>query len=146
RLHTIALSDDADAELMALLSRSTDGLHAVVQSAEELMPVFLQIFDQSVPAVRLPLEDNRFLVDESVDEFTALIFHEPDTPPTALITRSCESFGAASHRDAVDWYAADSYDLITVSAPETGHWEMSGAGSAQNRVTVVSDLQLVVDP
>lgn len=146
RLHTIALSADADAELMAMLSRATDGLHSVVDAADELMPVFLQILDQSVPAVRLPLEDNRFRVDDSVDEFTALVFHQAGSTPTRLVPPEGEAVTVNSHGEAVKWYAADSYDLVTVTDPATGYWRIDGADSARNRVTVVSDLQLVVEP
>lgn len=146
RLHTIALSKDADAELMAMLSRATDGLHSVVAAADELMPVFLQILDQSVPATRLPLEDNRFRVDDSVDEFTALVFHQAGSTPTRLLPPAGEALAVNRHGEEVNWYAADSYDLVTVTNPATGYWQIEGADSAQNRVTVVSDLQLVVEP
>ncbi|HEY7884228.1 MAG TPA: VWA domain-containing protein [Cellvibrionaceae bacterium] len=145
-LHTIALSADADAELMDMLSQQTDGLHKVVASADDLMSVFLQIFDQSVPAERLPLVDNRFRVDDSIDEFTALIFRDTNAKPMALITPSEKRLTADAPGSGVKWYAADSYDLITVTAPESGEWTIDAAVSEHNRVTIVSDLKLIVEP
>lgn len=146
RLHTIALSADADAELMATLSQNTDGLHRQVDTADELMPVFLQILDQSVPTAYLPLEGNRFQVDDSVRELTALVFRQPNSPATRLVSPTGADLIADQPQQGVTWYAADSYDLVTVVEPARGQWQIVAEENAQNRVTVVSDLQLMVEP
>ncbi|UTF61177.1 vWA domain-containing protein [Gilvimarinus sp. DA14] len=146
RLHTIALSDDADSELLQQLSRDSDGHHLVAKNADDLMQAYLQIFDQAVPAKRLPLENNTFLVDEQVNEFTALVFRAPSAKPNRLIPPEGEALSAASHPDNVRWYSADSYDLITIGKPKAGRWQLEAEQSPQNRVTVVSDLQLHVEP
>lgn len=145
-LHTIALSDDADIDLLQQLSGSTDGRHAVVRSAEELMQAYLQIFDQAVPAKRLPLKDNRFLVDDSVEEFTALIFRAADGEPAQLVAPSGKRLSARDYGANTRWYSADGYDLITVREPEAGQWQVIAEQAPQNRVTVVSDLELLVEP
>ncbi|WP_020208948.1 VWA domain-containing protein [Gilvimarinus chinensis] len=145
RLHTIALSADADSELLQQLSRTTDGHHLVAKNADELMQAYLQIFDQAVPAKRLPLENNRFLVDDQVNEFTALVFRAPTAEPTQLLMPDGKALSASSHGDNTQWYSADGYDLITITNPAAGRWQLKAQESAQNRVTVVSDLQLYVE-
>lgn len=146
RLHTIALSGDADTELLQQLSQSSDGVSTLAESADELMSTFLQLFDQSVPATRLPLTDNRFLVDASVNEFTALIFRGADAAPTQLIKPDGSPESATRHSPNVKWYGADSYDLITVREPAAGQWQVQADERPDNRVTVVSDLELRVEP
>lgn len=145
-IHTIALSGDADTELLQQLSRTTDGVYSVAESAEELMQSYLLMFDQTVPVKRLPLLDNRFQVDPAVDEFTALIFRQASSGPTELIAPDGRKISAVHHADSVSWYSADSYDLITVVKPATGLWQVVADETPQNRVTIVSDLELRVNP
>jgi uncharacterized protein (TIGR03503 family) len=145
-VHTIALSDEADKELMEKLSLATDGVFATVKDAEQLMNAFLRIFDQAVPLERLPLENNRFLVDAAVEEFTALIFRKADAQPTELIAPDGQKFTAADAPDSIKWHKAGSYDLITVTKPAAGQWQVSAEMDPDNRVTVVSNLQLIAVP
>ncbi|MDO3386950.1 VWA domain-containing protein [Gilvimarinus sp. SDUM040013] len=144
-LHTIALSEDADTQLLQQLSRDTDGVYSVAKSADELMQSYLLMFDQAVPAKRLPLTGNQFKVDDSVDEFTALIFRQPDSEPTQLIAPNGDRYSASAYPKSVSWYGADSYDLMTVSNPMAGQWQVLADETPQNRVTVVSDLELRVN-
>lgn len=143
-VHTIALSSDADQELMKKLAQSTDGVFAVADSAEELMQAFLQIFDQAVPAERLPLEDNGFVVDASVQEFTALIFRKADVPFSVIVAPDGREFSDTDSQQKVTWYKTDSYDLITVQQPAVGQWRVKTEMAPNSRVTVVSNLQLQV--
>ena len=145
-IHTIALSDAADQELMQALSLSTDGVFAVADTADELMTTFLRIFDQAVPAERLPLEGNKFLVDDSVKEFTVLTFRKADAAPTVLISPEGTSYTSTNAEDQVNWFSTDNYDLVTVQQPAPGEWQLKADIDPDNRVTVVSDLQLQVAP
>lgn len=143
-IHTIALSDAADQELMQALSLATDGVFAVADTADELMSAFLRIFDQAVPAERLPLENNSFLVDDSVKEFTALIFRKQGAAPTVLISPTGTQYNAPAPDGGVSWYNTEKYDLITVQQPAAGEWQVKADFDSDNRVTVVSDLQLQI--
>ena len=145
-VHTIALSSDADMDLLKKLSVATDGVFTTAISAEQLMSVFLKIFDQAVPAERVPLENNGFLVDASIKEFTALIFRKPDEDRSILVSPDAKEYSATNPTDGVNWYRTDKYDLITVTAPKAGQWKIKTDIAPQSRITVVSDLQLVVEP
>lgn len=145
-IHTIALSDDADKALMEELSMATDGVFATVKDAEQLMSAFLRIFDQAVPLERLPLEQNRFLVDPSVEEFTALIFRKPQARPTELVAPDGNIYTAANALGKVKWHSTANYDLITVTRPLAGEWQVNAEVNPDSRVTVVSNLQLMISP
>lgn len=145
-IHTIALSDAADHELMEAISLATDGVFAVVHNADQLLSTFLRIFDQAVPQVRLPLESNRFLVDATVEEFTALIFRKVHAQPTELTAPDGQKYTAANSPNAINWYRTASYDLITVTKPVPGEWQVSAEIDPDSRVTVVSNLQLAMQP
>jgi len=145
-IHTIALSQDADQELMKKLALTTDGVFAVAQSADELMQAFLTIFDQAVPAERVPLDDKGFLVDASIQEFTALIFRKAEVPATIIIAPDGKEFTETDPAHNVNWYKTGKYDLITVQQPQAGQWRIKTEMAPNSRVTVVSNLQLQVAP
>lgn len=145
-VHTIALSEAADQELMKKLSQSTDGVFAIAHTADDLMNTFLQIFDQAVPAERVPLDDNGFLVDASIQEFTALIFRKDDVPATVLVAPDGTEYTGTDPASNINWYRTNKYDLITVQQPKTGQWKVKTEMAPNSRVTVVSNLQLVVAP
>lgn len=145
-IHTIALSDAADQELMKKLSQSTDGVFVVARTADDLMNTFLKIFDQAIPAERVPLDENGFLVDASIQEFTALIFRKADVPATVIAAPDGTEYSGTDPANNVNWYRTDKYDLITVQQPKAGQWKIKTEMAPNSRVTVVSNLQLIVTP
>ncbi len=145
-IHTVALSDNADAELMNRLAIATDGISAVAKSADELMKIFLRAFDQAVPAEQVPLEENRFVIDSSIEEFTALIFRHPGSAPTQLIGPDHHHYKFERERQDVSWYKTDDYDLITVKRPLEGEWKVKADLDPDSRVTIVSDIKLRIKP
>jgi len=145
-IHTIALSENSDMDLLKKISAATDGVYTLAVSADQLMSVFLKIFDQAVPAERVPLENNGFLVDASIKEFTALIFRKPGEDKTVIVSPEGKEYSATSPGDGINWYRTDKYDLITADSPKAGQWKIKTEIAPQSRVTVVSNLQLVVDP
>ncbi len=146
KVHTIALSNEADAQLMQTLALETDATSAVVHNADELMRAFLNTFDAVAPAQQLPLDDQGFTVDARVEEFTALIFRSNPQGQTRLLAPTGNSFGADSTSAQLRWHRAADYDLITVSQPAPGLWQLQGKPAPGSRVTVVSDLNLRVKP
>jgi uncharacterized protein (TIGR03503 family) len=146
RIHTIALSADADHELMKKLSIATDGIYEVADTADELMSTFLRIFDQAVPAERIPLDENGFLVDASIQEFTALIFRRAEVPATIIVAPDGKEYSGTDPQNNINWYRTAKYDLITVQHPVPGQWKVKTDMAPGSRVTVVSNLQLVVQP
>lgn len=146
RIHTIALSGDADQELMKKLSIATDGIFEVADTADELMSTFLRIFDQAVPSERVPLDENGFLVDASIQEFTALIFRRAEVPATIIVAPDGKEYRGTDPKSNVNWYRTGKYDLITVQQPQPGQWKIKTDMAPGSRVTVVSNLQLAVQP
>lgn len=144
-VHTIALSEHADAKLMQRLALETGGVFQTVLNAADLSKAFLQTFDSAVPQDQVPLDENYFSIDGSVDEFTALVFRDKYSPPTFLQTPDGKKLSRRSASKSLNWLTTDSYDLITVSKPQSGEWRLIADIDINNRVTVVSDLKLSVD-
>ena len=147
KIHTLALSDNADKETLRQIAMETDGLFLQARTAEELMPAFLKAFDRSVPVEQVPMDDNRFSIDNSVREFTALIFRSQDSQPTVLIALDGIRYDAKSAelQGGVRWHHDLNFDLVTISSPQAGEWFADAKLDPENRVQILSDLRLRVD-
>lgn len=146
KIHTVSLSVNADRQLMDQLALGTGGQSAIAKNADELMQVFLQVFDQAVPKEELPFDGNSFVTDSSIEEFTALIFRKPGTADTELITPDLARYNKNTRDPNLNWYATEQYDLITVKRPFEGEWKVVADKLPESRITVVSDLSLAVKP
>jgi uncharacterized protein (TIGR03503 family) len=145
KVHTIALSDNADHALLKTLSVATDGWYEQVDSADSLHRVFLRLFEKTAPVDTLPLKNNRFTVDNSITDMTVLAFHSAKAKATRLVTPSKQEWTQAQHPNAVQWNNEQSYDLITVNKPQQGGWQLHSAIDDDNRVMVMTNLRLNVD-
>ncbi|WP_317931560.1 vWA domain-containing protein [Halioxenophilus sp. WMMB6] len=148
RVHTIALSDKADTQLLNKIALATGGKAAVAKTADELMKAFLAAFDQAAPGEQVPLSGDSFVIDSSVEEFTALIFRKTVAAPTVLVGPDLTRYSATSVQadPDVNWHSGDDYDLITLKRPLEGEWFVETGIAPDSRVTVVSNLNLLVKP
>lgn len=144
-INTIALSESADAKLMQHLALGTEGKFYTLLNSEDLIRAFANTFNKVVPLDQVPIKGDEFAIDGSVDEFTALIFTDSESPPTYLQTPSGTRIGRAQAGQNIKWFHANNYDLITVIKPEPGQWRLLAESDLSNRVTVISDLKLEVD-
>ena len=143
-IHTIALSKNADHELLKELSSQTDGWYQAVDNAEELQRVFLKIFEQAAERDNLPIKDNLFSVDKSIDEMTVLIFRKDTSESANLISPSGAKYNKSSNKNGLRWFSTATYDLVTLPSPEPGNWKIDANVDPDNRVMVVSKLGLSV--
>ncbi|WP_078118634.1 VWA domain-containing protein [Thiosocius teredinicola] len=142
KVHTIALSERADHELMKALAGDTGGWYQQVEHADELQRVFLHMFEQVGKPDAVPLQDNRFVVDGSVSEATVLLFSKPDAKPAVLHSPNGESYTDSDLPAGVAWFRDQGYDLITIASPQKGEWRLEADVDPDNRVMVVTDLKL----
>lgn len=144
KIHAVSLSKNADLSLMDKLAIQTGGQSAVAESSEELTKVFVQALNQAVPSEEVPIEGNEFVIDSSIEEFTALIFRGDDGLPTEIISPDKSNYQYGKKDPDVKWFQDRGYDLITITRPLEGTWKIKSDIQPESRVTVVSNLQLDV--
>jgi len=142
KVHTIALSERADHDLMKRLSAETGGWYQQVDSADQLSRVFLKVFEQVGRPEGVPLKGNHFTVDASVREATILLFRKPGSPAPVLVAPGGERYKDSDLVAGVAWYRDQGYDLITISSPAKGQWTLQADLDPDNRVMIVTDLKL----
>ncbi len=141
-VHTIALSDNADHELLKALAMATDGWYRQADTAEDLQRIFLHLFEQSTNRDTVPLADNQFSIDKSVQEMTVLAFRKPGSAATELQLPDGSTIGQSQQSDSIRWLHENSFDLITIEKPTPGQWQINAELDPDNRVMVVTDMQL----
>ncbi len=142
KVHTIALSERADHELLKMLSEETDGWYEQVNSADQLQRIFLRIFEKVGQPDTVPLKDNRFQVDSSIQEVTLLVFRKEGAEPTTLTPPGGKPFSAKKAPKSVVWHRDIGFDMVTISKPKSGEWQVQAAMDPDNRVIVVTDLKM----
>ncbi|MBS1211908.1 MAG: hypothetical protein H6R26_524, partial [Proteobacteria bacterium] len=141
-IHTIALSDQSDRELLHQLALATGGWNAVAENAEQLQRTFLEIFNQAAPHDSIPIRDNRFTVDSSVQEFTLLVLLKPGANPTSMTAPDGSPLTQGRVPENARWLHEAGYDLITVTNPLAGDWKLNAAVDPGNQVFVVANLKM----
>lgn len=146
RVHTIALSERADHALMRRLAAETGGWYQQVAQADELQRAFLRMFESVDSPDAVPLRDNRFVVDSSIDEATVLVFSAANAPPVVLRSPSGVEYADSDLPAGVVWHRDLGYDLITIASPQKGEWTLDAEVDPDNRVMIVTDLRLRTSP
>jgi von Willebrand factor type A domain-containing protein len=145
-IHTIALSEEADWSFVQSLAKITNGIAEKVDTAEQLTEVFYQSLEMVAPTSRVPLSRRKFLIDATVREFTVLAFFDNNDPVFGLVGPDGRAYKADELVDGVDWFQNREFSLVTVTEPQPGSWELVAPESYKNRVSVIADLLLEVDP
>lgn len=145
KVHTIALSDNVDESLLTTLSAYTDGLYKKVNNADDLQKLFLQMLEQAVKLDTLPLKDNRFNVDASINDMTLLVFNKDKSNPTTIVTPAKKTWKSTTKNEKLKWFSDEGYDLITIKKPRQGQWKIMAPMDENNRVVVATNLKLKVD-
>ncbi len=141
-IHTIALSANADHDFLQQLSTKTDGGYEQTDNAEQLERIFLRLFEKTTQRDTVPLVDNTFLVDNSIMELTLLVFKPKGAKPTEVVEPGRKKYTREKKPAYVKWQSEKNYDLITISRPKAGEWSINAQTDPDNRVMIVTNLQI----
>lgn len=142
KINTIALSGEADHDLLQQLASATDGWFEEADDADKLQRIFLHMFEKAARPDTLPLNGNSVRVDDSIKEITFLVFRDPQEQPTQLTQPNGQQFGVNNAPRQVRWHHDAGYDLITVTKPKPGEWHILGPIDEDNLVMVVTNLKV----
>ena len=139
RIHTIALSAQADHALLKQMSDQTGGRYQRIDNPRDLTQALAELATEVVPSNQLPLQDKSFNVDPGVRELTVLMYHSQG----AVILRSpsgqTSSAVAPSNQR---WRVGRGFTQVSVAAPEVGQWQVSGDLEGNSSIRVRSDITL----
>ena len=145
KVQTVALSDNADAELLDKLAFDTNGWSETAKTAEQLQKVFFSLFKKAVPVDTVPIKGNSFSIDSSIKEFSVLIFKTVDADATQLLMPDKSKISNSVTKSGVSWLDEKNYDLVTVKNPVAGEWMIIAELDPDNQVMIVTDLKFNLD-
>lgn len=95
---------------------------------------------------QIPLFENRFRIDDQVEEITLLLFRKRGSASAVLVRPDGSKihFNTAEAQN-VRWHDASSYDLIQINNPMPGPWQAIGRLLPESRIMLLTDIKLNVD-
>ncbi len=142
-LHVLALGDEVDEPLLRRLAVATGGSYRPLADAAELVPEAFAIYAQAGNLEFGAPVEGGFDVDKAVQQITLLLYRAQQASAPLLIPPDSPAISASKPRGH-GWYAADSFDLVTIAKPAAGSWRISGAVGANSRLMLQSRLNLVL--
>ncbi len=143
KVYVITLSRHADSQLAKQIAFATDGFTKQVMRADQLAKSFANVFVAAVQRDSVPIKGKgRFLIDAQTNEFTVMVFADKKSKVLQLQTPSKTVLTREQLPSNVKWHHDERYDLVTVTKPEQGRWQVITEQDDDNRVYIVSNLQL----
>ena len=141
KVYSIAFTENSYMPLLKLAAKDTNGHFSLLKSANGIHQVFENIFERSKNPDMLPLQEDSFIVDDSVNEITVVASKFLPNSVISLENPSGEDFSEESENPTVKWFNAKKFDLITIKNPEPGYWRIKFSEGG-NKAYILTNLQL----
>lgn len=140
RLHTIALSDQADIELLRQMALETGGLYTQIENAGDLIPVMLDALELAIRSQQLPVINDEILIDPEISQLR--IIQLGQNPTFELLQSGREPITEQTAGDRFSLYAGEGYKTLLWSQPEPGRYRLYDANSDDLRILIDSNTRL----
>ncbi|MCB0328575.1 MAG: VWA domain-containing protein [Bdellovibrionales bacterium] len=145
-LHTLALSKEADKELLAQMAQATDGMSWYSETPEGIHEAFADLFLVVKKPQIVPMSSKGFRIDGEVEQATFYINTEnQDNAILSVKTPSGNVYDPDNLGSGMRWYAGTRFHAITVDDPEVGVWQVLGLPDNKGFATVLTELKLITD-
>lgn len=143
KVYTIAFTEASDIGLLETLAKDTGGFFTLLKSAENFHKVFTKIFESLKTPQMLPIERNMFSIDVSVKDVTIVANKKAATDTVRLKDPDGEKFMGRNKPRNFKWFIAPTFEMITISNPKKGKWQILFSAEQGNKAYIVTNLQLL---
>jgi uncharacterized protein (TIGR03503 family) len=113
-------------------------------------PLNIQYYKNDHISNQIPYLDNRFRIDENIEEITMLFYRSSGSQPIILVrpdgTKIRVNNTNLEQFNHVEWFDGSSFDLIKITKPMPGPWQAVGQILPDSKIMIVSEISLVVEP
>ncbi len=141
KVYSIAFTEASDQTLLQEIAETTDGRYALAASDEVLHKVFSKIFEETKKPDMLPLHENKFIVDASINEITIIANKKSDSSQIYLQPPEGGKLNSTFKSEKIKWFVSTSFDMITIQKPMQGEWKILFSDD-DNRAYIVTDIKL----
>ena len=143
-VHTVALSDEADRNLMSQMALSTDGLGRYAKDASSISPILGDILQITKQSGERDFFSRSIEIGEELPEVTIYIRRTPGSEitirsPSGKVLKSGERNIGNS-----EWFENDEFYLISLKEPELGDWIVEGLRDPDEFIVPLRDLHAKV--
>ena len=111
------------------------------------MPAEIEYYEGDNVTNQIPYFDNRFRIDEQLDEVTLLFYHRNGAQPVILVRPNGSKLNINNYPvEKVQWFDDSTYDMIKIKSPMIGPWQVIGEVQPNSKIMVVSEIRLEVTP
>jgi len=142
KVYTIAFTAQSDRELLEKISKRSGGFYNLALSDNELHIIFTSIFESLKSPEMLPMSQNGFKIDKTVEEVTIVATKGSGDTKIMLNSPDGHSYTHESKGERIEWFVSNSFDMITVKYPVEGRWEILFSTGENNKAYIITDLKL----
>lgn len=107
----------------------------------------IEYYDDDNITNQIPYFDNRFRIDEQLEEVTLLFYRRSGTQPVILVRPDGSKLKINNlPKDKVQWFDDRTFDMIKIKSPMVGPWQVIGEVAPNSKIMVVSEIKLEVTP
>jgi uncharacterized protein (TIGR03503 family) len=107
----------------------------------------IEYYDDDDVINQIPYFDNRFRIDEQLDEVTLLFYRRSGSQPVILVRPDGSKLKVNNvSKEKVQWFDDRTFDMIKIKSPMVGPWQVIGQVEPNSKIMVVSEIKLEVTP
>lgn len=96
---------------------------------------------------QVPYFDNRFRLDENIEEIVLIFYRKSGSRPIILIRPDGSKIRVNKlDNDRIQWFDDRTFDMIKIKRPMPGPWQAVGDILPNSQILVVSDIKISVEP
>ncbi|ASP49790.1 TIGR03503 family protein [Cognaticolwellia beringensis] len=130
-----------------LLPKALIALTFSLSAHAQQMPAEIEYYVDDNVTNQIPYFDNRFRIDEQLDEVTLLFYHRSGAQPIILVRPDGSKLNINNYpEDKVQWFDDSTFDMVKIKSPMIGPWQVIGEVQPNSKIMVVSEIRLEVTP
>ena len=139
RIHTIALSDEADLPLLRQMALETNGLFTLLDRPGDLIPVMLDALELALRSQQLPIREQKINIDPDIRQ---LRFIRLDSEIAIELKGDSKSINATSENAGISYYKGTGYQTLIWSNPIPGRYTLTTDLGPTDRILIDSNVRL----
>lgn len=144
KLYTVALSEQADRELLNGFAKLTDGANLYAPDSSLIHKKFGEVFLTIKKPQMITLKGGTFEIDSAVKEVTFFISKNDALATLTILDPAGKVIAPDDFVPKIKWYTDDKVDLITVYEPLLGVWQIRSNEKIEGFARLLSDAKLHV--
>lgn len=108
----------------------------------------VKYYDSDNVTNQIPYFDNRFRIDENIEELKLVFYRTAGSPPIILVKPDGSKLRVDRLPDdnSVEWFDDQTFDLVKIKKPMPGPWQAIGQIFPGSQILVLSDVVINVEP